>query len=85
MTDLLDYIDATIFSDVAFEGIFTGPSVCEQVQCGAGCPAITIVRPFCLMTDEEIQKTATGMRLLEKSFMEPIGCATAAGLTDEDR
>jgi hypothetical protein len=50
---------------------------------GANCPAITIVRPFCLMTDEEIQKTATGMRLLEKSFMEPVGCGIAASLTDD--
>jgi hypothetical protein len=89
--DSLDYIDATILSNMAFEGIFTGPSVCEQVQCIPDRPAITIVRPFCLLTDEEIQKTATGcgfpnaatgMRLVEEPFMEPARRALSHMLAD---
>jgi tRNA(Ile)-lysidine synthase TilS/MesJ len=91
VTDSLDYIDATILSNMAFEGIFTGPSVCEQVQTGPDHPPITIVRPFCLLTDEEIQKTAagcgfpnapTGMRLLEEPFMEPARRAIRHMLAD---
>jgi hypothetical protein len=91
LVDSLDYIDATILSSMAFQGVFSAPPVCEAFQ---GCPAqppVTFVRPLCLLTDEEIAtagKTCgfpnapTGIALPEEPFMEPARTAIAHILFD---
>jgi hypothetical protein len=91
VVDSLDYIDATLLSNMAFEGIFSGPSVCEPVQIDGDRPPVTFVRPLCLLTDAEIEaagrefgfeSAATGIALAEEPFMSPAREAIAHMLAD---
>jgi hypothetical protein len=89
LIDSLDYLDATILSSMAFQGVFAAPSVCEVFQSGEA--AITFVRPLCLLTDEEIAcagrscgfpNAPTGILLPEEPFMQPARTAIAHMLFD---
>lgn len=91
VVDSLDYIDATLLSSMAFEGIFCGPSVCEPVQIDPDRPPVIFVRPMCLLTDAEIeaagrecgfQGAATGVTLAEEPFMAPARAAISHMLAD---
>jgi hypothetical protein len=91
LVDSLDYIDATILSNMAFSGVFSAPSVCEPFQPEDGGPEVTFVRPMCLITDEEIIQSGkgcafpnapTGIALAEEPFMEPARRAIGHMLAD---
>jgi hypothetical protein len=79
LSDSLDYIDATLLSSMAFEGIFSGPPVCEVIQSDTKRTPVTFVRPLCLLTDDEIAAEGrgiefpdrpTGITVAEEPFME---------------
>jgi hypothetical protein len=57
--DSLDFLDATILANMANEGVFTGPAAYEVIRLTSESPAISIVRPLCLFTDEDIELFGT--------------------------
>ncbi|OHT03942.1 hypothetical protein TRFO_28729 [Tritrichomonas foetus] len=76
LPDSLDYLDASILSNMAFNAVFTGPSVIEKVETDG--QTVTFIRPFCYLTDEEIEKLGevnefpnapTGIRISENEEM----------------
>lgn len=54
LPDSLDFLDATILSNMSFNGIFNGISIIEDILIEN--KKVTIVRPFCCITDEEINQ-----------------------------
>lgn len=54
LPDSLDFLDATILSNMSFEGVFSGISVIENILIDD--KKIKIIRPFCCITDDEIQQ-----------------------------
>lgn len=54
LPDSLDFLDATILSNMSFEGVFNGISVIEDIFIEN--KNVTIIRPFCCITDDEINQ-----------------------------
>lgn len=54
--DSLDFFDSCIISNMAFQGVFDGPSPVENIQIPEKDYNITIIKPLCYITDEEIIK-----------------------------
>lgn len=54
LPDSLDFLDGTILSNMSFGGVFDGISIIEDVS--VGDKKVTIIRPFCCITDEEIHQ-----------------------------
>lgn len=67
LPDSLDFFDASIISNMAFQGFFDGPSAVETISFPDGSTQITFIRPFCYITDEEINKFGTISDFLNNS------------------
>lgn len=66
LPDSLDFFDANIISNMAFHGVFDGPSTIETVSNDKN-QNITFIRPFCYITDDEITKFGTINKFLNSS------------------
>jgi hypothetical protein len=58
--DSLDFLDSAIFAAMSGKGVFTCPGICEEIHLRDKSPMVTLVRPLCLLTDQEIEEN--GMR-----------------------
>jgi hypothetical protein len=79
LPDSVDYLGATILTNMSLHGIFSGPSICDTVQMSPDLPQVTFIRPCCLLADSEIAKfgvdsgfrnAPTGFMLEEHPFMQ---------------
>jgi tRNA(Ile)-lysidine synthase TilS/MesJ len=78
LPDSVDFLGATILTNMSLHGIFSGLSISDTVQMSPDLPKITFIRPCCMLTDSEIAKFGaendcrnepTGIRVEENPFM----------------
>lgn len=67
LPDSLDLFDASIISNMAFQGVFDGPSPVETVSIPEKDTKIVFIKPFCYITDDEIIKFGENNEFLNNS------------------
>ena len=55
LPDSLDFLNAQLLGTMFSEGVFNGPSVIQKVQITPESSEISLIRPFCYVSDEDIK------------------------------
>jgi hypothetical protein len=79
LPDSVDFLAATILTNMSLHGVFSPPPVSETVQLAPDQPPVTFIRPLCLLADAELARfgadnkfvhAPTGTRVVDDPFME---------------